>query len=143
MTTGIGRRRIRRPKKSMPSIRGISTSSVMTSRLSLPNHFSRNQGIIRCPYALHIPLAIDDFGEQTTRQGRVIDHYHPNFFTHRTNPQSKQIHRSTRITFRDEYSITPHLLCNIWVRMRQSLDHCFSCDWKKHNLPRINIQHIL
>jgi len=94
-------------------------------------------------YALHVPLAIDDFGEQTTHQGRVIDHYHPNFFTHRTNPQSKQIHRSTRITFRDEYSITPHLLCNIWVRMGQSLDHCFSCDWKKHNLPRINIQHIL
>ena len=48
--------------------------------IELPNHFSGNQGIIRCPYALHVPLAIDDFGEQTTHQGRVIDHYHPNFF---------------------------------------------------------------
>src|SRR3989344_518827 len=34
ITTGIGRKRIRRPRKSMPSIRGISTSSVMTSGLS-------------------------------------------------------------------------------------------------------------
>lgn len=34
--------------------------------IELPNHFSGNQGIIRCPYALHVPLAIDDFGEQTT-----------------------------------------------------------------------------
>ena len=31
ITTGVGRRRIRRPRKSMPSIRGISTSSVITS----------------------------------------------------------------------------------------------------------------
>ena len=34
ITTGMGRRRMRRPRKSMPSMRGISTSSVMTSGLS-------------------------------------------------------------------------------------------------------------
>ena len=31
ITTGIGRRRISRERKSMPSMRGISTSSVITS----------------------------------------------------------------------------------------------------------------
>ena len=31
ITTGVGRRRIKRPRKSMPSMRGISTSRVMTS----------------------------------------------------------------------------------------------------------------
>ena len=35
ITTGIGRRRIRRDRKSSPSMRGISTSSVMTSGLRL------------------------------------------------------------------------------------------------------------
>ena len=34
MTTGIGRNRIRRPRKSIPSMRGISTSNVITSGLS-------------------------------------------------------------------------------------------------------------
>ena len=34
ISTGIGRRRIKRPKKSIPSMRGISTSRVMTSGLS-------------------------------------------------------------------------------------------------------------
>ena len=35
ITTGMGRRRIKRDRKSMPSMRGISTSSVMTSGLRL------------------------------------------------------------------------------------------------------------
>eukprot|EP01034_Spumella_vulgaris_P042767 gene42767-53060_t len=34
ITTGMGRKRISRPRKSMPSIRGISTSKVITSGLS-------------------------------------------------------------------------------------------------------------
>ncbi|SUY92046.1 Uncharacterised protein [Comamonas terrigena] len=34
ISTGMGRRRIRRPRKSIPSMRGISTSSVITSGLS-------------------------------------------------------------------------------------------------------------
>jgi hypothetical protein len=35
ITTGIGRRRIRRERNSSPSMRGISTSSVMTSGFRL------------------------------------------------------------------------------------------------------------
>ena len=34
ITTGMGRNRIKRPRKSIPSMRGISTSRVMTSGLS-------------------------------------------------------------------------------------------------------------
>ena len=62
ITTGIGRRRIRlATRKSMPSMRGISTSSVITSGLSVADHLARHvAGRRRRRCSSMSGLAVDD-----------------------------------------------------------------------------------
>ena len=62
ISTGIGRSRISLPRKSMPSMRGISTSSVITSGLRLRIISRAAKGSARRADALHVGLPVDDLG---------------------------------------------------------------------------------
>ena len=71
-----GRSRIRRARKSMPSMRGISTSSVITSGLAARIISRAMQRVGRRADALHVGLAVDDLAQQAAHQRRVVDHHH-------------------------------------------------------------------
>ena len=57
----------------MPSMRGISTSSVRTSGFKVADHLARDQRVGGRADAGHVGLAVDDLGEQAAHEGGVVD----------------------------------------------------------------------
>ncbi len=61
----------------MPSMRGISTSSVITSGLRLRIISRAANGIGGRADHLHVGLLVDDLGEEVADQCGVVDDQHP------------------------------------------------------------------
>src|SRR5450830_1878040 len=142
MTTGIGRKRISRPKKSMPSMRGISMSRVRTSgfssriislaingSLAVPTHS------MSCCRLMISANKLRTNAESSTTTTRI-------FFN---SISSKQIHRATRRRLGYGRGIAFALFYGQRFRMRmgQPLDQHLAGHREKTNLARVNIQHIL
>ena len=158
MTTGMGRRRIRRSKNSRPSILGIWTSRVKTSgfRVLINSRAVAASGAL--PTTSSCGDEFDNFAQQTAHQGRIIDHQYLFFHGRHPAPWPLQPQGSATgpLPSNKQFHIPGHLLgCQpclvgslpteqrIVMDPMQFLQHHPAVIWKIVNLSRVRIEQVL
>src|SRR3990167_3021745 len=142
ITTGMGRNRIKRPKKSRPSIFGISISSVMTSGSNSRIISRATSGSFAAPtHCISACLLMISANKLRTRAESSTTTTRIFFIT--TN--SKKIYRATLRRLRNGSRIATPLLDSQGLRMRmcQALHQSLPRHREETNLARVDIQNIL
>src|SRR5450830_1230086 len=148
ITTGMGRKRISRPRKSMPSMRGISTSRVITSgfnsriisrairgSLAVPTHSMSRWRLMISESRLRTSA------ESSTTTTRIFFDI-PIFSS--IPSKSEQVHRTTSRGLHDGRHTATLFLCHGFrMGMGQALDHGLASHREETDLARIDVQYIL
>mmetsp|Transcript_60042 Transcript_60042/g.142143 ORF Transcript_60042/g.142143 Transcript_60042/m.142143 type:complete len:430 (+) Transcript_60042:474-1763(+) len=142
ITTGIGRRRIRRDRKSSPSIRGISTSSVMTSGFRLRIISRASSGSAAAPmHSMSVwRLMISERIERTSAESSTTT-----TLVLAISASSEQIDGAAaagdRLHLLDRHAVL--LDQRVGVGGCQALDHGLAAGRQEADLARVHVHHVL